>query len=463
MATQALKCERHGEATRLTCVECGKPICPKCAVRTDVGLKCEADAKGVELSKETLALLRPSRTPVYLGLAGLALFVVVIGFLLMRGGGDDGETNTQALPAVGTWTPVPDLVSIRGTTTVVLLKDGKALAAGGGVGQIGLPAAEIFDPAAGVWQATGQMNQARRGHQAVVLGDGRVLVAGGISEGELLSSAEIYDPATGRWTTTAPMSVARLGNTLTLLSNGNVLATGGTSADTAAGAGGGQTIRPDNTAEIYNVQTGRWTRTAGAMSTPRFEHTATLLDDGRVLIAGGQGPPISGSTEALVSTELYDPAVDSFRNSNDMTDARFNHAAVKLPDRTVLVVGGAGGTNGDTSLATAEVFNPGDGSWTSVGALSGSRTGHSAVGFSDGRVLVAGGESVTRGNRRSLASAEIFTLDRREWRSAGNMNCPRSEAGATGLGDGSALVVAGDFAAPGQQPDPKGCADRYRP
>ncbi len=463
MATQALKCERHGEATRLTCVECGKPICPKCAVRTDVGLKCEADAKGVELSKETLAMLRPSRTPLYLGVAGLALLVVVVAFLAFGGGGDDPEADTRALPAVGAWSPVPDLVSIRGTTTVVLLKDGKALAAGGGVGQIAVPAAEIFDPAAGVWQPTGQMNQARRGHQAVVLGDGRVLVAGGISEGELLSSAEIFDPATGRWATIAPMSVARLGNTLTLLANGNVLVTGGTSAETASGAGGGQTIRPDGTAEIYNVQTGRWTRTGGAMSTPRFEHTATLLDDGRILIAGGQGPPISGSSAALASTEIYDPAVDSFRNSNDMSDARFNHTAVKLPDRTVLVVGGAGGTNGDTSLATAEVFNPGDGSWTSVGALSGSRTGHTAAVFSDGRVLVAGGESVTRGNRRSLASAEIFILDRREWRSAGNMNCPRSEAGATVLGDGSALVVAGDFAAPGQQPDPKGCADRYRP
>ncbi|HEX2119288.1 MAG TPA: kelch repeat-containing protein, partial [Acidimicrobiales bacterium] len=269
MATQALKCERHGEATRLTCVECGKPICPKCAVRTDVGLKCEADAKGVELSKETLALLRPSRTPIYVGLAGIVLILGLAVFLALGGGGDDPEANTQALPAVGTWQPVPDLVSIRGTTTVVLLKDGRALAAGGGVGQIAVPAAEIFDANTGVWQSSGSMNQARRGHRAVLLGDGRVLVAGGISEGELLSSAEIYDPATGRWTTTAPMSVPRLGNTLTLLSNGNVLATGGTSADTAAGAGGGQTIRPDNTAEIYNVTTNQWTKTAGAMSTPR--------------------------------------------------------------------------------------------------------------------------------------------------------------------------------------------------
>jgi N-acetylneuraminic acid mutarotase len=462
MATQALKCERHGEATRLTCVECGKPICPKCAVRTDVGLKCETDAKGVELSKETLAMLRPSRTPVYLGIAGIAVLLALIVFGLTRGGGKS-ETPTASLPAVGTWTAVPDLVNIRGTTTEVVLKDGRALAAGGGVGQQAVAAAEIFDPTAGVWQATGSLNEARRGHQAVLLGDGRVLVAGGIAGGDLLSSTEIYDPGTGKWTLMAPMSVPRLGSTLTLLTNGNVLVTGGTAADTASGTGGGQTIRPDATAELYNVAANKWTKTAGAMSTPRFEHTATALDDGRVLIAGGQGPPTNGSTAALASTEIYDPAVDSFRKSNDMGDARFNHTAVKLPDRTVMVVGGAGGTNGDTSLSTAEVFNPGDGSWTSAGTLTGSRTGHVATVFPDGRVMVAGGESVTRGNRRSLATAEIFALDKREWRSAGSMNCPRSEASAALLGDGSVLVVAGDFAAPGQQPDPKGCADRYRP
>lgn len=462
MATQALKCERHGEATRLTCVECGKPICPKCAVRTDVGLKCEADAKGVELSKETLAMLRPSRTPLYLGVAGIGVLLALVIFGLTRGG-DSGETDTRALPAVGTWTASPDLVSIRGTTTAVVLKDGRALAIGGGVGIQAVAAVEVFDPATGVWQATTPMNQARRGHQAVVLGDGRVMVAGGINEGELLASVEIFDPTTSKWTTVAPMSVPRLGSTLTLLTNGNVLVTGGTSADTASGSGGGQTIRPDATAEIYNVAANRWTTTAGSMSTPRFEHTATALDDGRVLIAGGQGPPIAGIVSALATTEIYDPAVDSFRKSNDMGDARFNHTAVKLPDRTVMVVGGSGGTNGETSLSTAEVFNPGDGSWTSAGTLTGSRSGHTATAFPDGRVLVAGGELITRGNHRSLNTAEIFSLDKREWRSAGQMNCPRSEASAALLGDGSVLVVAGDFAAPGQQPDPKGCADRYRP
>jgi N-acetylneuraminic acid mutarotase len=462
VATQALKCERHGEATRLTCVECGKPICPKCAVRTDVGLKCEADAKGVELSKETLAMLRPSRTPLYLGIAGIGVLLALVIFGLTRSG-DDGETNVAQLPAVGTWTASPDLVSIRGTTTAVVLKDGRMLAIGGGVGQQGLAAVEVFDPDSGVWQATAPMAQARRGHQAVLLGDGRVMVAGGINEGELLSSVEIFDPAASKWTTVAPLSVPRLGHTLTLLTNGTVLATGGTSAETAAGAGGGQTIRPDASAEIYDVQSNRWTTTSGGMSTPRFEHTATALDDGRVLIVGGQGPPISGIAGPLASTEIYDPAVDSFRKSNDLSEARYNHAALKLPDRTVMVVGGRGGPNDDTSLSTAEVFNPGDGSWTAAGALTGSRSGPAAIVFPDGRVLVAGGESITRGSRRALATAEIFALDKREWRSAGSMNCPRSDAAAALLADGSVLVVAGDFIAPSQAADPKGCADRYRP
>ncbi|MDQ2825954.1 MAG: hypothetical protein M3Y04_03125, partial [Actinomycetota bacterium] len=265
MATQVLKCEAHGEATRLTCVECGKPICPKCAVRTDVGLKCEADAKTVELSKETKALLRPTRTPLYLGLLGVVLLVAFGLALALRGGGGS-STNTAPLPAVGQWSAMPDLVSIRGTTTAVVLKDGKALAAGGGVGQQGVAASELFDPASGVWTPTGSMNQPRRGHQAVLLPDGRVLVAGGINEGQLLASAEIYDPTNGKWTTTAPMGAPRLGNTLTVLANGNVLATGGTSADTASGAGGGQTIRPDGTAEVYNVAAGSWSPTAGTMS-----------------------------------------------------------------------------------------------------------------------------------------------------------------------------------------------------
>ena len=462
MATQALKCERHGEATRLTCVDCGKPICPKCAVRTEVGLKCEADARTVEVPKEALAALRPSRTPLVLGIAGLVVLVALVAFLAFRPS-DDGEDAPAALPPVGSWTPTPDLATIRGTTAAVVLDDGNVLAAGGGVGQIPINTAELFDPGPGQWRPTGSMAQARRGHAVAALADGRVLVAGGIAEGTLLASAEIFDPATGRWSGAAPMNLARLGHSLTTLADGRVLAAGGSSLGGAEGAGGGQTIRPESSAEVFDPASGRWTSTSAGMSSARFEHTATLLDDGRVLIVGGQGPPMEGRSSALASTELFDPAVNTFLRSNDMGEARTNHAAVKLADRSVLVMGGSGGPNGDLSLSTAEVFDPARGAWSGVGPLAQARTGHTATLLADGRVLVAGGESASRGTRRSLDSGELYTPDRRDWRSAGTMNCPRSEAAAVLLGDGSALIVAGDAAFPGQQPEPKSCADRYRP
>lgn len=461
MATQALKCERHGEATRLTCVECGTPICPKCAVRTEVGLKCEADARAVEVPKQAYAVLRPSRLPLLLGLAGLvvlALFVVV----LLVASSDDGEETPAALPPTGSWTSTPDLATIRGTTGAVLLNDGKVLAAGGGVGQIPINTAELFDPGPGQWRPTGSMAQARRGHGMVGLNDGRVLVAGGIAEGDLLASVEIFDPATGRWSGSAPMNLPRLGHSLTVLGDGRVLAAGGSSLGGAEGAGGGQTIRPESSAEIFDPASGRWTNTGAGMSSARFEHTATLLDDGRVLIVGGQGPPMAGRSAVLGSTELFDPAVDTFLKSNDLGEPRANHTAVKLPDRSVLVAGGLGGPGGDVSLATAEVFDPSRGAWGGVGPLTQARTGHSATLLADGRVLVAGGETNQRGTRRSLDTGEVYSPDRRDWRSAGRMNCPRSEAASVLLGDGSALVVAGDAAFPNQQPEPKSCADRYR-
>ncbi len=462
MATQALKCQRHGELTRLTCVDCGKPICPKCAVRTEVGLKCEEDATPAAIPEKALAMMRPSRKPLYLGLGGAALAAVLIVGLLVSSGGD-GESPTTTLPPVGTWRQAPDLATIRGTTTAVLLKDGRVLVAGGGVGAIPIDAAELFDAPSGTWKATGALKQARRGHTAALLADGRVLIAGGRdADGEPMASAEVYDPNTGQWTTTAPMSIGRIGHSATTLRDGRVLVAGGTSRG-PSGASGGQTIRPDASAEIFDPSANTWKATA-PMRTARFEQTATALPDGKVLLAGGQGPAEGGRLTALDSAELYDPAADGFVSTTNLGEARTNHAAVLLNDgSSVLVMGGNGGPNADVSLATAELFDSRAGSWTTVGPISGTRTGHSADLLPDGRVLIAGGEQATKGQRRSLTSAEVYDPQSREWRSAGSMQCPRSEHASVVLGDGTVLVVAGDAAFPGQNPIAQGCADRYQP
>ncbi len=463
MVTQTLKCERHGETTRLTCVDCGQAICPKCMTRTEVGLKCERCAEPVAAPDAVLGG-RPSRLPLVAGLAGLAL-VALVAFIALRPS-EPSEQPAVALSPVGTWTEAPGLTTIRGTTTAVVLDDGRVLAAGGGVGAIALSAAEVFDPSAEAWQEVAPPAGARRGHQAVALEDGRVLVAGGLAEGVPLATAEVYDPTADTWSPVASMAVPRLGHSLTRLADGRVLAAGGSALESDEAAAGGQTIRTEASSEIFDPASGTWSP-GGPMGTPRFEHTATLLGDGRVLVVGGLGPTGEGDAVGpLASTELYDPAAEAFVGASGLSAARANHAAALLNDNAVIVSGGAGGESGDVSLASAEVFDSRAGAWTAVGAMGTTRTGHSATRLDDGRILVAGGETVRRGERRSLTSGEVFEFDRGasgEWRSAGDMACPRSEQAAVLLGDGSVLVIAGDAAFPGQAPTAQSCVGRYQP
>jgi hypothetical protein len=197
------------------------------------------------------------------------------------------------------------------------------------------------------------------------------------------------------------------------------------------------------------------------MATSRFEHTATVLEDGRVLIAGGTGGTGS-ELRPLASTELYDPASSTFTASGRLGEGRTNHAAARLKDGTVLVAGGAGGADCDITLASSEVFEPQAGSWSSAGDLAQARTGLTLSPLPDGRAVAAAGESATRGTRRSLATAELWEKTR--WRGAGRkMGCPRSEQAAAVLQDGSVLVVAGDAVAPSRAAQAQSCAERYVP
>ena len=462
MMTQTAKCERHGETTRLTCVDCGQPICPKCMVRTEVGLKCEACAEPAAGTVVTDG--RASRLPFVLIAAALVVLAAVA--FVVVGGSDSPDEEIRALPPVGTWSEAPGLSSIRGTTAAAVLDGGRVLAAGGGVGAIALEATEVFDPEAQTWQQVAPMAEARRGHRSVVLEDGRVLVAGGLANGVPLASAEIYDPETNGWSAVAPMSVPRLGHSLTVLSDGRVLAAGGSARESDEAAGGGQTIRTVATSEIFDPATLTWSP-AAEMIHARFEHTATLLADGRALMVGGLGPSEGAEQDMpLRSTEIYDPAADAFVTSTDLAEGRANHAAALLNENAVIVTGGVTGEQGDLSIASAEVFDSRAATWTTVGSMGTPRTGHTATALEDGRILVAGGETVRRGSRRSLTSAEMFQFDlgaSGEWRSAGDMVCPRSEHEAVLLDDGSVLAIAGDAAFPGQAPMAQSCVGRYQP
>jgi hypothetical protein len=239
--------------------------------------------------------------------------------------------------------------------------------------------------------------------------------------------------SSGSWSNAASLITGREEHTATILRNGNVLIAGGTD-------GRGKALA---SAEVYNPRTNRWT-SAGSMATARLDHTATLLPSGNVLVAGGLDaylPYVASST--LASAEVYDPTTNAWSKAAPMIGSRARQTATLLADGRVLVVGGLNlalqGGLYPGQPTDAELYDPTVNRWSATAPMGLYRLDQTATRLTDGRVLIAGGQD----GATSFKSTEIYNPTEDRWISAAPMGVGRWGHAATLLPSGDVIVVGG--------------------
>ena len=340
------------------------------------------------------------------------------------------------------------LAQARYFASVAPLPAGGVLIAGGnGVGVTCLNSAEIYNPSTGKFTATGSMTDAHCFvHTTTVLQNGEVLITGGEDQtGNLVNTADMYNPVMGKFDCSrlggadpttgyclSTLTDARFQETATLLKDGRVLIAGGSDGSIV------------NTAELFDPVAGTFgcsglggsNTTTGfcnnTMTDSRDDHTSTLLvtgpNAGDVLIVGG----LDASGVVQQTAELYSPATGNFTATGNMTHARYLHTATQLSSGKILFTGGEDGTG--TVLATAEVYDPVAATFTQVGNMTTARALHTAVlitaGPKMGYVLIAGGID-NSGN--TLSSAELFNPKTGQFAATASMKVGRSSEDETAL------------------------------
>jgi len=396
----------------------------------------------------------------------LALFMGCLGLALACGGGGGGSTSTLPAPAVsisvtpGTATLLTGatqqftatVANSSNTSVTWTVQEGAsagsidstglftaAPAVNGASVTVHVVATAVADTSKsatatmtlnartyqGTWStAASPVVQRLYGHALTLLKDGRVLMTGGLiaTPYSIVDSCEIFDPTTNTWAETGKMSVPRRDHTATLLPNGKVLVAGGSPI---TGGNGFMT-----SAEIFDPATGSWVAT-GSMSTKRETGSAHLLPSGKVLVVAGYAS----------DAEVYDPAAGAWSAAGSLGQPYLTgNQTMALSDGRVVV---AGGTTSTTVLANAKLYNPATNTMTDIAPMSETRTFLQGVALLNGKVLVCGGSYLNGSTYVPRATAEVFDPATGAWTATGSMISFHSFAHGALLSNGRLLVFGG--------------------
>jgi hypothetical protein len=321
--------------------------------------------------------------------------------------------------------------SLQGAT---LLPNGKVLIIGGN-GSVD-KTTDLYDPSTGSWTPTGSLNQEHVGLTSTLLQNGNVVVTGNLYQYST-SELEVYDSSLGTW---ADLGLGESNKyyTATLLLNGKVLYAGGYGNDTETEYVNGQCYLFDPATQTFSQ--------TGSLNTPRYQHTATLLQSGKVLVAGG----IDEYLDAIQSYELYDSDTGEWtQGTNQMTAVRSAHSATLLPNGKVLVAGGQ--TDIYFGMETsAELFDPVAQQWQATGSMNSDRSFFTMTLLPDGKVLAAGGmndQDVSTTTNGATVTSELYDPVAGTWSVQGYLSLPREGASAVLVPNGQVFVVGGNVQA----------------
>ncbi len=275
------------------------------------------------------------------------------------------------------------------------------------------------------WQTIGELSQPRAYASAIGLSSGKILVVGGFDRfapDVMNVQSELIDPAAGKVTLLPQRLLGRVHQSITAAWEDLVIVAGGVEwLDTY--------WSPVDRVDVFRPSQRGWVLGA-PLRHPRSDHAATALQDGRVLVTGG-----NANTVLLSSSEIYNPRIDRWTDAAPMPRARTQHNAVTLFDGRVLVTGGIDANGAATS--TSFIYDPGTDSWTDGPPMTVARMQHVAVPLPTGDVLYAGGDGVASG------TSEVYRFGESRFVASGTLVTPRFVAQAAALPDGRVVLSGG--------------------